>query len=58
MPEFRVFCKLKHRKQSYKKRAYLLTYLLTYLITPWSRVLLEKINFSASQEISSGFLET
>jgi hypothetical protein len=30
------------------------TYLLTYLLTPWSRVLLEKltVNFAASQEIS------
>jgi hypothetical protein len=30
-----------------------LTYLLTYLLTPWSRVLLEKltVNFAASQEI-------
>jgi hypothetical protein len=29
------------------------TYLLTYLLTPWSRVLLEKltVNFAASQEI-------
>jgi len=28
-------------------------YLLTYLLTPWSRVLLEKltVNFAASQEI-------
>jgi hypothetical protein len=32
---------------------YLLTYLPTYLLTPWSRVLLEKltVNFAASQEI-------
>jgi len=31
---------------------YLLTYLFTYLLTPWSRVLLEKLNGSAaSQEI-------
>jgi hypothetical protein len=32
---------------------YLRTYLLTYLLTPWSRVLLEKltVNFAASQEI-------
>jgi hypothetical protein len=32
---------------------HLLTYLLTYLLTPWSRVLLEKVtvNFAASQEI-------
>ena len=30
----------------------LLTYLLTYLLTPWSRVLLEKLTVSAaSQEI-------
>jgi len=30
----------------------LLTYLLTYLLTPWSRVLLEKLTgFAASQEI-------
>jgi hypothetical protein len=29
-----------------------LTYLLTYLLTPWSRVLLEKLTgFAASQEI-------
>jgi hypothetical protein len=30
-----------------------LTYLLTYLLTPWSRVLLEKltVNFAASHEI-------
>jgi hypothetical protein len=29
------------------------SYLLTYLLTPWSRVLLEKltVNFAASQEI-------
>ena len=31
---------------------YLHTYLLTYLLTPWSRVLLEKLTgFAASQEI-------
>jgi hypothetical protein len=30
------------------------TYLLTYLLTPWSRVLLEKltVNFAASRDIS------
>ena len=35
---------------------YLLTHLLTYLLTPWSRVLLEKLTGSAaSQEISRIF---
>ena len=30
----------------------LLTYLLTYLLTPWSRVLLEKLTgFAANQEV-------
>jgi hypothetical protein len=30
----------------------ILTYLLTYLLTPWSKVLLEKLTgFAASQEI-------
>ena len=32
--------------------AHVLTYLLTYLLTPWSRVLLEKLTgFAANQEI-------
>jgi len=34
------------------KHGYVLTYFLTYLLTPWSRVLLEKLTGSAaSQEI-------
>ena len=34
------------------QHAYLLTYVLTYLLTPWSRVLLEKLTGSGtSQEI-------
>ena len=39
-------------EQRYTLLTYLLTDLLTYLITPWSRVLLEKLTgFAASQEI-------
>ena len=35
-----------------KEKRYLLTYLITYLLTPWSRILLEKLTGSAaSQEI-------
>jgi hypothetical protein len=45
---------LRLRKQCSPKPWYQYTYLLTYLLTPWSRVLLEKltVNFAASQEIS------
>jgi len=35
-----------------QKQQFSNTYLLTYLLTPWSRVLLEKLTgFAASQEI-------
>ena len=41
----------RYTKMSHSKR-FPLTYLLTYLLTPWSRVLLEKLTGSAaSQEI-------
>jgi len=35
----------------------LLTYLLTYLLTPWSRVLLEKLTGSAASQEIPAFLE-
>ena len=35
----------------------LLTYLLTYLLTPWSRVLLEKLTGSAAVKKFPAFLE-
>ena len=41
-----------HCPSHIKYTQYILTYLLTYLITPWSRVLLEKLTgFAANQEI-------
>ena len=35
----------------------LFAYLLTYLLTPWSRVLLEKLTGSAASQKVPGFLE-
>jgi hypothetical protein len=45
--------KARYMKQALPKLiTYLLTYLFTYLLTPWSRVLIEKLTgFAASQEI-------
>jgi len=47
---FRLLLVDNFREDDYTKE--LLTYLLTYLLTPWSRILLDKLTGSAaSQEI-------
>ena len=52
---YQLYYKCRHKMSSCKKVfrfVDLLTYLLTYLLTPWSRVLLEKLTgFAANQEI-------
>ena len=45
--------KLNRNSLIYMQSNKILTYLLTYLLTPWSRVLLEKLTgFAANQEIA------
>ena len=39
------------------KYVYIYIYLLTYLLTPWSRVLLEKLTGSAASQEIPAFLE-
>jgi hypothetical protein len=48
-------CKRRELKQDLPVRFFGDFRILTYLLTPWSRVLLEKltVNFAASQEIPS-----
>ena len=49
---YRIFPSCLLSKKETEEHTYLLTYLFTYLLTPWSRVLLEKLTgFAANQEI-------
>ena len=54
---FSIFCRAGrcsltrcHLTYHVSTNTYLLTYLFTYLLTPWSRVLLEKLTGSASRQ--------